>query len=205
MPALYLAGLPDGDEAHAVWERGIKLWVVEALVRAQFGIGDLPDRLIYRHLVARLQADMGLFRGLAEDMSPDLELLADALRNDRQHPLSTLWEAKIDSDDPEQMRLLESEVALLLDWIGDEVGDWRLLELLPALAEYPRLDTALLATYRLPPVEFEAEWFAHLSNVTGVTGPSGSNPDADAGALETPRASFLTGDRNRPRGGGGIL
>jgi Tol biopolymer transport system component len=187
LPALYLTGLPDGDEARAAWEHALKLWVVEALAQAQTGDSELSSRVIYRQLVKRLQAELDLAETSA--MGPttsDVNLLGEALRNGRRPGFQSLWEAQYRVSDPEEVRLLETEVVLLLRWIEFQVGRGRLYELLPALSSYERLDTALVAGYRLAPSNFETEWFAYLFYVSGFTPSSALVPRVSVGQLSPP-------------------
>lgn len=184
LPALYLTGMPEDEEAHAAWQRAIKPWVVEAFVRSQVRDRDLSNRVIYRQLVTRLQDALGLSADSdIVPLSPDLEWLAEVLREGELHTFQSLSSARYEPDDPEEMRLLANEVALLLQWIEAKVGSERLFELLPKLGEYVRLDAALLATYSLAPLDFEAEWFSYLFEQAGITPVPVSSAQRSALAL----------------------
>jgi Tol biopolymer transport system component len=197
LPALYLTGLPEDDQARAAWERALKLWVVEALAQAQTGAGNLSDRVMYRQLVRRLQTRLGLPVESGAVAVSDLNLVAEALREGRQHAFQGLWEAEAASSDPEELTLLEAEAALLLRWIQGQVGDARLFELLPALGDHERLDAALMAIFEVDPLDFEREWLRHLAELTGVTsGPVagsqvGSGSEAVLELLDPPPAPPL--------------
>ncbi len=160
LPALYLTGLPEGEASRAAWTGALKLWLVEALARAQAGAG-VSDRLLYRELVTRLQAEFGL----AEPRLPDTEALARALQAGEQHALQDLWTAEA----PEASRLLAAEVTAWVGWLEERVGARQLFELLPALDAYPQPDMALLATWRIPPMNLEVEWLTYLAQLSGLT------------------------------------
>ena len=164
VPALYLTGLPDGEAARAAWVGALELWLVEALARAQVDTG-ISDRLLYRELVAQLQVALGL----AAPRLPDTETLAQALQTGEQHTLQDLWTAEPLPEAPEASRLLEAEVVAWVGWVEERVGARRLFELLPALGAYPQLDTALLGTWRIPPMNLEVEWLTYLAELTGLT------------------------------------
>jgi Tol biopolymer transport system component len=164
LPALYLAGLPDGEQANDAWARALELWLVETLARAQVGDDAVTQRIFYRQLVARLKAELGL----AEAVSPDVELLTEALQYGGAHPLWRLWQAEYDPDEPEETRLYEAEVAAVLDLIGEQVGSERIFELLPALGDHYRLTDVLTLLYDVSREDFTVAWSEHLSELTGV-------------------------------------
>jgi Tol biopolymer transport system component len=118
--------------------------------------------------------------------------VAEALRAGGQHDLQRLWEATVAFTDPEELRLLESEVALFLQWIAEPIGGERLFELLPALGNYTRLDEAVYGLYRLLPPGLEATWLAHLQKRTGIAAPpdfpleTGAAPRSLPEPLEAP-------------------
>jgi hypothetical protein len=177
LPALYLTGMPGNEEAYSAWELGLKRWMVEALVRSRLDVRRFGNRLVYRQLVTRLQAELGLSLDVeTEPTASDVEVLTEALLAERQHTFQGLWEAEYDSSRPEEMRLLEAEVTVLLDWIEDQVGREQLFNLLPAMQNHARLETALLATYRLVPFDFESAWLAHLVEMTGIAPPASAIP-----------------------------
>ncbi len=164
LPALYLTGMPEGQAARDAWLHALKLWLVEAQAQSRAS-ADVTNRVIYRQLVTRLQAKLGL----TQAPSLDAEMLAQAIRAGEQHSLQDLWEAEYNPDDPGGNRLLDVETFAMLQWIEDQVGAERLFELLPTLDEHRRLDNAMIASFRLPPHSFDAEWSAYLSQLTGVS------------------------------------
>ena len=164
LPALYLTGLPEDEKARDAWVNMLKPWLVEALVQSRVTRTEVIDRILYRHLVAYLQAALGLDAPTA----PDIEVLAQALSQGRQHSLQSLWQTVYDPSFPEEMRLLDAEVKALLQWLGTQVGPERVVELLPAMQDFSGFDSALSAIYGLEPDDFRARWLAHLSELTGV-------------------------------------
>jgi Tol biopolymer transport system component len=164
LPSLYLAGLPASEEAFAAWERALQTWMVELLARTRLADPLLTDRLIYRHLVQRLQAELGL----VAPPSPDVDLLAQAVLAGQQHAPQELWAATYEPDDLAAMRLLEAEVAAFLDLLAGRVGSQRLAALLPILsASFPPGDATLFDLYELDRDEFTAAWYDYLSQLTG--------------------------------------
>ncbi|MGD9099358.1 MAG: hypothetical protein PVF45_02680 [Anaerolineae bacterium] len=196
LPPLYLTGIPDDAAARKVWVRALKLWLVEALTFSRVGtlagLGDDPnERVIYRQLVTRLQAELGL----VEPPSPDVEALTWAVSELELYLPQNLWEARYDLDNPWDNRLMDARSIALLGWIEDQVGAGRLFELFQALRRGWQLDMALLSLYRLTPPT-EIEWNAYLSELTGV--PS-SVPQRTYQPLEPPplppRSSSPYGDQ----------
>lgn len=209
LPTLYLAGRPANDEARVVWERALKLWMVEMLAQSRLDDADvradaaalrqrlqglasaerfrgvdqvrIAQRVVYRQWVARLQAQLDLI----EPLSPDVALLTQAVAAGEQHLLETLWQATIDRVDADQARLLETEAVVLFDLLERQVGAPRLFELLPALlGRYRPADAALFALYdELDREAFTQDWYAHLSRLTGQgIVPSSTLPLAAAAA-----------------------
>jgi WD40 repeat protein len=166
LPPLYLTGTPDDAAARKAWSRALKLWLLEALALSYVGDGDVNERVIYRQLVARLQAELEL----AEPLSPDVEILAGVVSKFEQHLPQDLWQAQYNPAAPGGNRLLDAETVALLGWIEDQVGAERLFELFQALRQGWQLETALLSLYRLTPPT-GIEWNAYLSELTGVPSP----------------------------------
>jgi hypothetical protein len=172
LPALYLTGLPETADGRAAWQRALEMWVLGALAQSQVkdnaSRGDAQDstqRIIYDQLVARIGAELGI----GEPVSPDVDVLAKAVRNHRQHSLEELWDAETDPTNPEESRLLEAEIGALLDLITSRRGDRQLFLLLPALRDHPRLSAALPAVFGLDIENFTVAWHAYLSDLTGAT------------------------------------
>jgi hypothetical protein len=170
LPALYLTGVPEGDEALAMWLHALKSWVIEALVRSRVGGRDLTDRVVYHQLLNRLRERIGLAVGLdSVSPSPDVGLLADALREGRHNPLQSLWQARYRPESPEETRLLEHQVALLIEWVETKVGDDGVLNMLSRL-DSARFEAAVFEmSSRTPTIDLEAEWFSYLFERTAIT------------------------------------
>jgi hypothetical protein len=172
LPALYLTGLPETADGRAAWQRAVEMWVLGALAQSQVedsvSRGDaqeITQRFIFNQLVARIGVELEL----GEPVSPDVDVLAQGVRDHRQHSLEELWLAKTDPTDPEESRLLEAEVGALLDLITSKKNSRQLFLLLPALRDHDRLSTALPAVFNLDIENFAAAWYAYLSDLTGVT------------------------------------
>ena len=163
LPALYLSGMPADPVTRDAWVRAIKMWLVESLAQAQAGRESLTQRAIYRQIVARLQAELGLIKAPV----PDVGALTQTMRQGEQRPLWSLWQASYDPNDPQAARALESEVNALIQLIETQVGYERLFELIPALDDYDRFSGALYALYGLENYDFMQAWAVHIAGLTG--------------------------------------
>jgi hypothetical protein len=189
LPTTYLAGRPKDKSAQSAWTHALQLWIVEALVRAQFDaplfdscergpnedvppsvgqdddatrIRDLGNRVIYQAFVERLQAELGLVGRRA----PDRELLADAVARGKQHALEAVWGASVNPEDVDLSRLFYAEAMAVLDMLEEELGTELLLGLMPRLLERPgALD--IEALYDLDRESPNAAWYVYLSGLTG--------------------------------------
>jgi len=167
LPALYLAGLPGDEPARAAWLQALKPWLVEVLAQALVQDEQLAERVIYGALVTRLQAHLDL----ATPPSPDIEVLRQALREQKQHSPEELWRATYSPGDPAESRLLEAEAVALLDLIADQAGVKQVFWLLPALIVHDRFSVALHSFIGVDHEAFAVAWTAYLSELTGVTTP----------------------------------
>jgi hypothetical protein len=184
LPTLYLAGMPDDVAARDAWLHALKLWIVEALARAQideasvspnpasasqhdrFRDGAAPRELAARPVFRAFVLELKAYLGLIEPAVLDMELLRDAVASGRQHGLDALWQADLDGTDPEEARLLETEAVALLDMLIEQIGPEESLGLLPELFQRPgALD--LEAIYDLDWESPSQTWFAYLSQLTG--------------------------------------
>jgi hypothetical protein len=166
------------------------MWVLGALAQSQVEDGTsrgeaqkITQRFIYDQLVARIGVDLGI----GEPVSPDVDVLAQAVREHRQHSLEELWDAETDPTNPEESRLLEAEIDALLDLITSRRGDRQLFLLLPALRDHPRLSAALPAVLNLDIENFTIAWHTYLSDLTGATAlVSQRTPEGQDTALPDP-------------------
>jgi hypothetical protein len=165
LPALYLTGLPEDGEARKAWGRALELWVLGALAQAQIEDEAISQRIIYNQLLAQLAAELGL----VESEGPDAALLTRALDGRRAHTPHDLWLAEYQRSEAGDARLLEAEVAALLDLLAERSGPVALFHLLPALGNQARFEDVLSDVFGLDVESFSAEWSAHLANLTGAT------------------------------------
>jgi hypothetical protein len=167
IPALYLTGLPENQAAQSALGQALKLWAIEALAQSRVADERLTQRVIYRQLVSRLQSEWDLLHPI----SPDVEVLGAALRDQQLHSLNDLWQADYAALAPGEARLIEAEVVALLDLMADQVGDRRLYEFLPGLHAHAQINEALSELFRLDGAYIESVWSGYLSELTGVANP----------------------------------
>jgi hypothetical protein len=166
LPAPYLAGLPTNQAAREAWQRLVRAWLVEAMVQAHERYDELSTSLIYQGLAARLRAEMDL----AAQPEPDVELLRRALQAGEAHGLWELWEARYDTQDADETRLLQAEVTALLDYTASQMADGELLRWMGILQNrYQRADVPLFARYKLDRESFSVGWYSYLSGLTAVS------------------------------------
>jgi hypothetical protein len=165
LPALYLAGIPNTQASIDAWERALGRWLLEALARTQ--AEGLERRILYWKLVERIQAQLGL----RPQETPDVQPLARALAEDRQHAPGEVWVAEYalatadDNDSP----LYEAEAAALLDLLAERTGEAGLSQLPAALRRhFSPPESGLFDAFELDADEFTAAWFDRLSQLTGV-------------------------------------
>jgi hypothetical protein len=174
VPALYLTGLPRDEGASDGLGRTLEAWVLGALAQAQFEGESLTQRIMYRQLVARLAAELGL----VESVPPDAALIRQVLVEGGPLALRDLWVAEVDPSKPDEMRVLEAEVEALLGFLEEKAGAAPVFRLLPALGTYDRLEDALATLFNLELESFTADWSAYLANLTGATALTSQNQDA---------------------------
>lgn len=173
LPAPYLVGMPEEEEARVAWRWLLKLWLFQNLVTDHSNVNEISDTIILRQLVGRLAADVGL----AESVATDREVLARAGARNELHSLQSLWQAQVDAGTPQEMRLLETEIAALLDFLAEQMGSERLYGLLPAPGEPFRATRAtLFSSLGLKLEDFIAAWSKYVSELSGepITSLSGS-------------------------------
>lgn len=190
LPSAYLAGIPRDEAARSAWTHALQLWMVQALVQAQFHealfegcaggaagdarsaagdpgeAGDPPlglcDRVMLEALVERVQAEIGL----VQRREPDRQLLADAVAKGQQHALETVWAASADPEDEAGSRLLRAEATAALNMLEDALGPELMFRLMPRLLERPgALD--LEALFDLDRDSPSTAWYTYLSQLTG--------------------------------------
>jgi len=176
IPAPHLAGMPEEEEARAAWRWLLKLWLFQNLVADHSNVDEIADKIILRQLVGRLAAQVGL----AESLSVNKELLAQAGTRNQLHSLQSLWQARVNAEAPQEMRLLEAEITALLDFLTYQMGSDRLYELLPAPGEpFRAARAALFSSLGLELEGFTAAWSEYVSELSGEPLTSlGGSPDA---------------------------
>ena len=162
LPAPFLVGVPDDDKARAVWEVGLQEFLLDRLIVREVGRSFSSDQdrpmppgggLFRARLREWLRAKLGL-RG---PLSPNLDLIGEALDANGWIPLEALWSFPSPGDaslteipwcfapggdfrppDEEmvehQRELAEAEIDLLLVFIEEEYGTSGVVNLLKATA-----------------------------------------------------------------------
>jgi len=126
LPASFLVGAPANDAAQAAWEASLGQFLVDHLVTCEIDVRPADERgglLFEERLRAWFKAELGT----SETISPNLDLVRDALDNHAWMPLWRLWD--IEPGDPEGP-LAAAEIDLLLAFIEEELGPSAVAELL---------------------------------------------------------------------------
>jgi hypothetical protein len=164
LPAPHLVGLPEGEEARAAWHWSLKLWLFQNLIANHTNLEEIADSIILRQLVGRLAARAGL----AEPIPTDSHLLLQAGAQNQLHSFQDLWQAGVNSEPAQATRLLETEIAALLDVLGSQIGSERLYELLPEPGVPFRASrAALFSSLDLDLDDITAAWSKYVSELSG--------------------------------------
>jgi hypothetical protein len=140
--------------------------------------------MLYAQLVQRMQSELEL----TEPRGPDIALLTEAWHHRRRHSLETLWRAELDPNDVAESRLIEAEIAALVEVLHGRVGPQRLFRLLPALRDFAWLGDALPAVFGIDPYMFAGSWSASFRDLIGVASESAPAITAPSAIAEPPPA-----------------
>jgi len=193
LPAPFVVGVPADEAARAMWEDGMRELLFDRLIAREVGdpassaLGEFRGGglLVRARLYEWLRAKLGL----REPLSPDLDLVGEALDTGKWIPLSALWEFAPTDDDP-QRPLAEAEIDLLLAFVEEEYGPSGVVSLLHALRKAQWME-ALIAE------GLEEAWpifeYRYIGYVRDATGRSPGSLDtivyrASLGIIEAPRA-----------------
>jgi hypothetical protein len=201
LPAPHLVGLPEGAEARAAWQWSLKLWVFQNLVSSHTNLEEVTDSIILRQLVGRLAARAGL----AEPFPTDRHLLLQASARNELHSFQELWQAGVNSNPARATRLLNAEIAALLDVLASQIGSDRLFELLPEPGVPFRASrAALFSSLDLGLHDITAAWSKYVAELTGEPVTSAGERQGEpppAASLAPPpisssnRIALVCGDR----------
>jgi hypothetical protein len=142
LPAPFLVGAPDDEAARTAWEAALRDMLIDRLITREM---DLPldsargqtykGELFFARVREWVRAELGL----RESVSPDLDLISEALEAGEWISLEALWAFKA-ADDTPQGPLAEAEIDLLLTFIEAEYGPPMVTNLLYAPREAPRME-----------------------------------------------------------------
>jgi len=131
LPASFLVGAPANEVAQKAWEATLGEFLVDYLVTREIDTRPADERggaLFEERLRVWLKGKLGV----SEPVSPDLDLVRDALDNQAWIPLWGLWDIEPgDSEGP----LAAAEIDLLLAFIEEELGSSAMAELFHPLRE----------------------------------------------------------------------
>jgi hypothetical protein len=169
LPAPFVVGTPDDEAARAVWEVGVRELLFEHLIVRETGQSLASDQgwprsgEVFR---ARLHQWLRAEVGLSEPISPDLDLIGEALDAGDWIPLGALWHYTF-ADDDDRRRLAEAEIDLLLAFIAEEYGRSQVARPLHALRLVPRLEALIWQALGETWPNFEHRHAAYVREVTG--------------------------------------
>lgn len=169
LPAPLVVGAPDDGVARAAWETGLRELFFDRLIVREVGRSLGSDRgwprggeLFRAQLHEWLRADLGL----SEPISPDLDLIGEALDAGEWIPLGALWTFTFADDDARRL-LAEAEIDLLLAFIQEEYGRSQIGRPLHALRHAPRLEALIWQALGETWPAFEQRHAAYVREVTG--------------------------------------
>jgi hypothetical protein len=152
-PALHLVGVPEGEEAKAIWIEAMQGILVDTMVARL--LGESTGGLIGSGL--RTWVEQAL--GIAPPHDPDPSLLTEALSEGHVAGLDSLWEGVV----PDQWReIAEEEVALFIDYVEREYGREGVISLLRGSRGASSLDALLRAALDVDLAAFERGWLEYL-------------------------------------------
>ncbi len=131
LPASFLVGAPANGAAQEAWEASLGQFLVDYLIDREIDTRPADQRggaLVEERLRAWTKAELAV----SEPVSPNLDLVRDALDDAAWIPLWRLWD--VEPDDPEGP-LAAAEIDLLLAFIEEQLGPSAVAELLPSFRE----------------------------------------------------------------------
>jgi hypothetical protein len=153
LPAPHLVGVPEGEDAQAVWMEAMQGALVETMMDQV--VGESSGGLIG----SGLRTWVAQAVGTAPPHDPDPSLLTEALTEGHLAGLDSLWEDVV----PEQWRdIAEEEAALFIDYVEREYGREGVTSLLRGLQGARSLDALLRGALGVGLVGFERGWLEYL-------------------------------------------
>ena len=162
LPAPYLVGAPQGEAAEAAWEAALQRFLLDHLISRE--IGSRPPGVHAGEIFQdRLRAWFRVQFGLERAVSPDLELIAEALETEAWIPLWELWD--LDPDHPRRP-LAKAETDLLLAFIQREDGTSAVARLPQAFRDAYHPGDAIVDVVGEPWWRFRSRYLAYVRQVT---------------------------------------
>ena len=131
LPAPFLIGAPRNGAARAAWLASLRCFVVDYLITREIRPRPADEHggaLFEERLRAWFKAELEV----TEPVSPNLDLIREALDNEEWIPLWRLWEVEPGAAEGP---LAAAEIDLLLAFIEEELGPSAVAELLHSLRE----------------------------------------------------------------------
>jgi len=162
LPAPFLVGAPENEAARAAWQASLGQFLVDRLVARETRPGPEEDHhgaLFQERLRAWLKEEIGI----GEPVSPDLELVREALEDGDLVPTWALWRMR--PDDPDEP-VAAAQIDLLLAFIEEEHGAPAVVELVHALRGADHLSDVLGEVDGLRWSTIEARYLIYLREQT---------------------------------------
>jgi hypothetical protein len=168
LPAPFVVGVPDDGAAQAAWEKLLQELLFDRLIARETGLvtgaaQSEPQRGQFFH--ARLRQWLRARLGLRDPISPNLELIGQALAGDSWIAPVTLWYLTPADDDPRRP-LAEAEIDLLLAFIEQQYSPAQVARLLPALGQAQWIGTQIEDTLDEDWPDFEQRFTTYAREVT---------------------------------------
>jgi len=200
LPAPFLVGAPEDEAARATWEAALRELLFDRLIAREVGqfavaleqgallivpLDDETTRVVIEEMAwernsgalfrARLREWLRAELGLSEPISPDLNLVGEALDAGKWIPLEALWFfTPTDDTSPleggprgDRQPLAEAEIDLLLAFIEKEYGRSTVAGLLHALHKAPWIEPLLWEGLHGRWPDFESRYIAYVREVSG--------------------------------------
>jgi WD40 repeat protein len=162
LPAPFLVGVPENETALNVWSNGLQTFALDILIAREIGSlsDDAEEGEILRN---RLRAWFLGKLGLGEALSPDVEVVRDAIEEGTWIPLESAWALP-----PDDVRrpLAEAETDLLLAFVEQTYGSSAVAALPQALRDHESAEAALAEVAGVPWRAVKRHTLAHTREMT---------------------------------------
>jgi len=175
LPAPFLVGVPDDETASEVWIKALRELAFDRLVVREWGpsLSSGADELFRTRFREWLRAKLGL----RDPISPDLDLVGEALDADELIPLGELRDLA-PAADATRRGLAGAEIDLLLAFIEEEYGLSSAARLFQGLGQTDQLDALIEDELEEDWGTFERRYRVYVQKATGRQGREVAPPEA---------------------------